>query len=249
MPTLRRFYRILRITLHVVYGYFLLLLFVGANPDQRSARDWRIINHWMRGICQILGLRIHVHGEAVTGPALFVCNHISWHDIVVLQSIMPTGFIAKHEIRHWPIIGWMAYRGNTLFIKRGTRNAIHAITHAMSKRFRAQQSMLLFPEGTTSTGESILPFRSRLYVPAIETQTPIQTLGIYYDSDNSNCKELAYVEDATLIAHAWRLMAIPNIDVYVHFHPEVTATNKQDRRELGKLTHAQVTTLLTPYLP
>ena len=241
---LRRSIRLLLLAIHVLWGCCLLWWVVGPDPEQRSAQDWRVINGWMWRLCRLLGLRIRCVGKVADSPVLLVANHISWHDIVVIQSLAPTGFIAKHEIRSWPIIGWMAYRGNTLFIRRGQRESFQQIKRDMMQRLSNQQSLVVFPEGCTSAGESVLPFRSRLYEPAIEVDVPIQAVAIHYHSADMPLKGLAFVDNESFLRHAIRVLGAKTIDVTVHFCEPVVAAQRQ-RRELAGITHDKVTAAYT----
>src|SRR5687768_10017895 len=91
---------------HMAWGVMVLIFVVGPDPNRRNDRDWRAIHNWMARLRRILGIRVSVEGAAIQGPVLFVSNHITWYDIPVLQSIIPTGFVGKAEIRRWPVIGW-----------------------------------------------------------------------------------------------------------------------------------------------
>lgn len=239
MPTLRRLYRINRLVLHVLWGIALALFVIGSDPDQHGQRDWRIISGWMKTLCRILGLRIMVTGEAAMGPVLFVANHISWHDIVVLQSLAPTGFVAKYEIRGWPLIGWMAHRGATLFIRRGKRDSLLQLREAIMSRLQARQSLLIFPEGTTTPGNTVNPFRTRLLEPAIEMALPVQPVAIHYSCEGKFCKDLAFIDNESFLSHAWRLLGEKHIDVFVHFCRPID-TRSMERRKLGRIAQAQI---------
>ena len=240
MRLFRITYRIILITLHLCWGGIMMGLLVGANPDYRTERDWRFITSWMKRVCKILGLRISVSGSPTSSPTLLASNHISWHDIVVLQSLIATGFVGKHEIRDWPLIGWMAHRGNTLFIRRGQRDSAQQIKHAMQPRFANRQNIMIFPEGTTGTGESVLRFRSRLFEAATELHIPIQPVAIYYDSPGKPCKELAFVGNEAFVSHLLRTLDEPYINVRVHFCPSINTDKNDEHRELGKQTEEAV---------
>lgn len=239
MSSLRRLYRFQRLILHVLWGVALALFVIGADPAKHGQRDWRLICGWMSTLRRILGLRVTVTGEPAIGPALFVANHISWHDIIVLQSLVPTGFIAKYEIRGWPLIGWMAHRGATLFIRRGRRESTQQLQEAMTGRLRARQSLLIFPEGTTTGGDTVKPFRTRLFEPAIDMALPLQPVAIHYSCHGKLCKDLAFIGDDTFLSHAWRLLGEKRIDVFVHFCESID-TRAADRRELGQMAQARI---------
>lgn len=239
MSFLRRLYRFQRLILHVLWGVALALFVIGADPAKHGQRDWRLICGWMSVLRRILGLQVTVTGEPAVGPALFVANHISWHDIIVLQSLVPTGFIAKYEIRGWPLIGWMAHRGATLFIRRGKRDSAQQLQEAMVGRLRARQSLLIFPEGTTTSGDTVKPFRTRLFEPAIDMALPLQPVAIHYSCHGKLCRDLAFIDDETFLSHAWRMLGEKQIDVFVHFCEPID-TRAADRRELGQMARAGI---------
>lgn len=240
MRLLRRFYRLSLLGLHIVWGVMLILFALGSDPTKHQERDWRVITTWMKRACKIFGLRVSIKGTPIAAPVFFTSNHISWHDIVVLQSIVGTGFVGKYEIRNWPLLGWLAHHGGTLFIRRGQRDSTQQINQAMRTRFENQQNILVFPEGTTGDGESLLTFRTRLFEPAIDLGIPIQPIAIYYQSRNLSCKELAFIDQETLLGHGLRTLAEPVIDVVVHFGEPIPTAADKHRRELGQLAEQRV---------
>ena len=127
----------------------------------RPAR--RVVRLWHRGCCRIAGLRVRVRGApALSGPTLFVANHVSYLDIVVLGSLLDAGFVAKSEVAAWPLIGWLARIGRTVF---GARRAASCAgqCNALAERLSAGQSLILFAEGTSSDGGRVLPFETSLF--------------------------------------------------------------------------------------
>jgi 1-acyl-sn-glycerol-3-phosphate acyltransferase len=235
-------YRYTLLLAHLFWGVVVLIFVVGPDPNQRNDRDWRAIHNWMARLCRLLGIRISVEGAPVKGPALFVSNHISWYDIPVLQSSIPTGFVGKAEIRGWPIIGWMAYRGNTLFIQRGKRDSFLTVLADMKKRLKLQ-NLLIFPEGTTSTGDTVMPFKTRFYDPAIEDGVQIQPIALYYSSPHRSCAELAFVNNESFMVHLIRMLGEPYIEARVRFCAPVKIAGR-NRHELGDITQAEVTEAL-----
>ncbi|HEX5056761.1 MAG TPA: lysophospholipid acyltransferase family protein [Gammaproteobacteria bacterium] len=235
----RSIVRFILLLAHLFWGVLVLIFVVGPDPERRNQRDWGAVQNWMARLCRILGIRVSIEGAPVNGGALFVSNHISWYDIPVLQSVIPTGFVAKAEIRGWPIIGWMAHRGNTLFIHRGKRDSFIHVLEDMKRRLKAGQNLLVFPEGTTSAGDSVMTFKTRFYEPAIEDGVPIQPIAVYYSSPHRSCAELAFVNSESFMAHMVRLLGEPYIDARVRFC-EPVQTPGRDRRELGEMTQAEV---------
>ncbi|HEY3486979.1 MAG TPA: 1-acyl-sn-glycerol-3-phosphate acyltransferase [Gammaproteobacteria bacterium] len=243
MRFLRSIYRLILLLVHLFWGVGVLIFIVGPDPERRNARDWRAIHDWMSRLCRILGIRVSVDGAAAQGPLLFVSNHISWYDIPVLQSIIPTGFVGKAEIRGWPVVGWMARRGNTLFIQRGKRDSFLTVLADMKQRIKAGQNLLVFPEGTTSNGDAVMTFKTRFYDPAIENGVPIQPIALHYSSPRKSCAELAFVNNENFLTHMVRLLGEPYIDARVRLCAPVNTAHK-DRHELGDITQGEVSVAL-----
>lgn len=240
MKHLRRFYRITLIILLLSFAIIIVFTKLGRDPANRSAKDWRIISRWMRCLCKTLGLRVHVSGQPSKTPSLLAANHISWHDIIVLQSLVATGFVGKAEIKSWPLIGWLAHQGNTLFIQRGKKDSFTQIHAAMGKRLAANQNIMLFPEGTTTTGESVKSFRSRLLEPAINLRIPVQPVAIRYRGETMQCKDIAFVGDEGFVQHLFRTVGEKYIDVDIHFCEPIPTRKEYNWRELGQKVQAVV---------
>lgn len=223
LSKIRTLYRLSLLGLHACYAIILLRFAVGRNPTKFTARDWYWINHWTRIFCKILGIRITVRGEPHVGTVLYASNHITWHDIAVLHSMLPVCFIAKDEIRRWPLVGWLAYRGGTLFVRRGgARSGFDALRQHLETRLAHQQSVLFFPEGTTSSGLQLLKFKHRLFGPAIEQQCPVQPIGLRY----SHSEKLAFIGKESFMAHMLRTLGEKCITVEVFFCTAIGSTDK-----------------------
>ena len=164
MKLLRFVLRLVLVLPWIVLG----LLCVGLAYPLLGIRSRAWLNrHWSRCLMAFCGLQVIIKGEPrLTGPVLLVANHVSWIDIFVLNSARATSFVAKSEIRSWPVIGWLVAGAGTLFIERGQRHAVHAMGEAMQARFKQGDAVGLFPEGTTSEGFELLPFHASLFEPA-----------------------------------------------------------------------------------
>lgn len=236
---LRIIYRLALLALHILYAIFLLLFFISRKPRQLSKQDWKFINHWTRIFCRILNLHATVHGYVIDGPAVYVANHISWHDIAVLHALLPVCFIAKHEIRHWPLVGWLSYRGGTLFVHRGARDAFYKLRKLLQDCLYARQNVLFFPEGTTSDGSKILKFKYRLFGPGIEQKRPVQAIGLRY----LNSERIAFIGNESFLSHLFRTLGEKQINVDVFFCPAVESSGKTAKM-LAEISQNQISTIL-----
>jgi len=118
---------------------------------------------WHRGCCRILGFKVLRYGsQSRHRPTLFVCNHSSYLDIIVLGAVLPASFVAKAEVRGWPVFGILARMQNTVFVeRRAVRTAYHR--DEMTARLEKGDNLILFPEGTSNDGNRVLPFKSALF--------------------------------------------------------------------------------------
>lgn len=194
----------------------LVLVFPFLSLRARSGLNYR----WSRALMFLCGVSIKVHGEPkLHGAALWVANHVSWIDIFVLNSVRPTSFIAKSEIRYWPILGWLVAGSGTLFIERGHRHAVRSVGHKMKSRFAQGEVIGLFPEGTTSTGFDVAPFHSSLFDAAIRVQVDIQPVALRFFHHGQRSDHVAFVGEQSLVQNLWRLLWARGIEVELVFLP------------------------------
>jgi len=232
--------RLARIAPHLLYAAVLVLLilipaWVVARPWWRSLRQ-RVTRHWFRVLARMLGLRISVAGAPADGPVLRVANHISWLDVVVLNAIAPSVFVAKAEVAQWPLLGWMASWLGTLFLRRGDVLSSQRLTEIMGWQFRRAEVVTLFPEGTTGNGAVLGKFHARLYQPALSTRTAVQPIAIAYPdvaADGKTHPLAPFLGAQTLLDHLWRLLGERELPVSVVFLPALSAADT-DRRELAR---------------
>lgn len=200
------FLRLLALIAHALVGALIAALSPGRTLTETKTGQ-AIIRLWHRVLLAILGLRLQVHGEPPKAPALIVANHISWVDIPALGAVCPGHFVAKSEISTWPVIGWLAHQAGTFYIKRGDRKASAGVAECMSQAFMDGQSVLLFPEGTSTDGRGVRAFHARLFAAAIETGSPVQPVSLHYpDRLGFGHSAAPFIGEDTLLQHIWRLL-------------------------------------------
>ena len=240
MRQIRRLIRIPLLIGHLVLGILLTLAMAhqrrGHPPSGRFAVAGR---WWFRGLLRILGIRVAVRGEPAAGGVLFVANHISWLDIPVIGSVLDASFLSKQEVRHWPLVGWLADRGGTLFIKRGGPNASNAATEAMTWRLVRDRSVLIFPEGTTSPGETVLRFHPRLFGAATLADRPVQPIALRYPHVEKIHPTAPFVGDDHLLRHVWQLLAEPRVEAQVRFLTPIEVAG-MDRKTLAERSRERI---------
>jgi len=192
-----------------------------------------------RGATGCLGLNVTAHGQPSPSPALFVCNHVSWCDIPVLGGVLPARFLSKSEVGQWPLIGFLARQAGTVFIKRGG-GKISGIVDQLSDILAGGQSVMVFPEGTTSTGITVLPFHGRLLRAAQIAGTPIQPVSIVYRRGRAQDHLAPFINDDEFLGHLWRLLRQPPPTVDVLLHPPIMPRPDDRPSELAAALRATV---------
>jgi 1-acyl-sn-glycerol-3-phosphate acyltransferase len=218
-------------------------LALGRLPTWR-ARAQRV---WARGMTRLCGLRVSVVGRPPRGGSLLVSNHVSYLDVIVLASQLDGAFVAKSEVASWPVIGWLARSGGTLFVERGRRADVQRVGGEMARRLARGEGLLLFPEGTSSAGETVLPFRSALLEPCAAGGLPVHAAAIGYATGASEppaARCVAWWGDMPFLSHALDLLRLERIEARLAFASAPLV--ERDRKLLAARLRAAVQSLLTP---
>jgi lyso-ornithine lipid O-acyltransferase len=193
----RRF-GLINMLLGLLHGLLLVPRWLLTTPHSPAARA--IERRFMTRIARRLVAQINLRGAPLAGPGtLYIANHISWIDILVLGSVLDAEFIAKDEVKSWPVIGLLARRTGTIFIAREERHRVDEQAARIAARLKSGASLILFPEGTTGDGETILPFRSSLFAAAIHASR-IQPLALAYQPAG-----IGWTDQEPLLANARRV--------------------------------------------
>jgi 1-acyl-sn-glycerol-3-phosphate acyltransferase len=188
-PKILRIWVWCQIWLHVICGVC-TLSFIFPFLDRRS-KD-RKIQTWSKHLLKIFNIHLAVQDASLLSntPYLIASNHISWLDIHVINAFKPIRFVAKSEVEGWPIFGWMAKQLGTVFIRRDSTRHARQVVGQMAGVLKTE-SICIFPEGTSTVGDSVLPFKPNLFESAIVAQTPVFPLSIQYLSTVSKTRSKA----------------------------------------------------------
>ncbi len=182
----------------------------------RAFNQWVVIS-WSRLLCLICGVIVKIHGPVPPNPLLIVANHVSWLDIPIIHSIRLAGFVAKWEISRWPVLGWVAMAGDTVFLQRGSHDSRNRVLNRMTERLRAGRSVALFPEGTVTDGSHLRQFHHQLVRAAVETETPVLPVAIkFLNRDGSRNRNMAFIRNESFVRHVWRILSLPTSSVEVY---------------------------------
>lgn len=222
-----------------------LMLPIAPNWAKRFGARW--CQRWCRWTIRFSGLEVQTPLLPEEESFLFVSNHVSYLDIWVLGSLRPLAFIAKKEIRHWPLMGFVAEAAGTLFVDRSSaRNAIQT-ARQMEGHLSHGIPLVLFPEGRAGDGSAILPFRAALLEPIARAEIPCYAIAIQYETpgeSTSPSKTISWTDNRNLMQHAWSMLAIPRVIATVRLNPE--PHRNTDRKALATALESSVRQLFRP---
>jgi len=239
--------RALRWARMLAHAISAVLILRFAFPRADAARRRHHVQRWAAKLVRIMGLHVQVHGAppavGETG-AMIAANHVSWLDIFVIQGVYPARFIAKSEIRDWPLAGWIAERAGTIFIRREKRRDTHRINERVHEALGAGDCVGLFPEGTTSEGDRLLRFHSSLFEPAVANEAHVHPCAIRYERpDGTLCRAMAFVGEVSFMQSFGLAIRQRGVVAKVAFAPPID-TRGLDRREVTRRAEEAVASLL-----
>ncbi|MBY0466749.1 MAG: 1-acyl-sn-glycerol-3-phosphate acyltransferase [Burkholderiales bacterium] len=200
---------------------------------------------------QIMGVELHVMGSVPRGgPMLVVSNHVSWLDILVINAVSPARFVSKSDVKHWPLLGELISAAGTLFIERDKRRDAMRVVHHMADSLREGDVVAVFPEGTTGSGQTLLPFHANLLQAAISTDSPVKPVALTYLDSATGLPSAApvYVGDTSLLASIWRTLNATGVQARVTFGLKELSEGR-DRRTWAAHLRADIQTLLDGGVP
>ncbi|MDP3069444.1 MAG: lysophospholipid acyltransferase family protein [Opitutaceae bacterium] len=198
---------------------------------------------WLQRVCRrarcVLEVKVRVTGAAPRG-AVIAANHLGYLDILVLASLAPCVFVAKHEVRAWPVFGWFARRAGTRFVDRERRADVARVAQEFAPVIAAGENLVLFLEGTSTDGRTMRPFKSALLEPAARAGWPAVPAAIMYAVPPPHAAEhdVCWWGEMTLAPHLIGLAGLPRIDAAVAWG--TPAAPAADRKGLARALHDAV---------
>jgi 1-acyl-sn-glycerol-3-phosphate acyltransferase len=241
---LRYLWRVPLLLLHILLGIVLCAGILSWNRhrimvDGREPFAHRMIRWWSRVLMRIFGLRSVRIGTPLPDPVLFVANHTSWIDIELLHSQRAACFVAKAEIAHWPLVGWLAASGGTIFHRRGSNHSLSAVMQTMVQRLRAGRSVAVFPEGGTGHNGVLKVFHARILQAALDADVPVQPVALRFARHGRRIVDAGFREDENFMQNFLRLLGGPPMDAEVHFLEPVPA-GADGRRKMAELARERI---------
>ncbi|UNK42719.1 1-acyl-sn-glycerol-3-phosphate acyltransferase [Luteimonas sp. S4-F44] len=246
---LRYAYRVPMLLWHVFVHLPLVLLsmvpLIGTRTLRSGERiDHRMIRWWQGGLMRVFGFRMRRIGTPLPGATLFVANHVSWVDIVALHSQRMMGFVAKREIAGWPVVGWLAARGETIFHQRGSQESLGGVLQEMLARLRAGRPVAVFPEGRTRGGTHVGPFHARIFLAAVEANVAVQPVALRYGVDGAAQTIVAFHDGESFFANFLRLLGEAPRQADVIFLEPILPGEGDGRRRIADVSRERIVAAL-----
>jgi 1-acyl-sn-glycerol-3-phosphate acyltransferase len=240
-------FRSIRLLLHIISG--LIQSAVYPHLDQPAQR--RMAQNWSTQLLAILCIKLRHRGAPPAAEAqrvILAANHISWLDVYALNTVCPARFVAKAEIRGWPLLGWLSRNAGTLFIERTKRSDTARINADIADVLKVGDRVAVFPEGTTNDGTALRHFHASLLQSAVTASALLYPVAIRYTDITGKVSEAAPYVDISMLESLQRILRQPWIDVELIFADPIDSSGK-NRRELARGAEQAIANALSLPLP
>lgn len=241
-PLVLRLFLWTTIWVHVITGLLtLFVVFPWANSESKKQH----IQRWSQKLLGIFGIGMKAKNLDILpdSPFLLCSNHISWVDIHAINALIPIRFVAKSEVENWPVFGWMAKQLGTVFIKRDSSRHAHLVVGGLAKTL-SSESICIFPEGTSTEGETVRPFKPNLFESAVIAEVPVYSLAIRYLNKDTGIRSKvpAFIGDMGLLESMSQILKSRNLIVELTFFPPPGSAPEMpsDRKWLALHCHEQI---------
>ncbi len=241
----RYLYRVPLLVLHVLIGLPVTMACIVVPPLAHlsvagDTLEHRMIRWWQGTLMRIFGFHLRRFGTPLPGAVLFVANHVCWVDICIMHSQRVMGFVAKREIAGWPLVGWLAAKGQTIFHQRGSTESLGDVLAQMLVRLRDGKSVGVFPEGRTRGGDEVGPFHARIFQAAVEAEVPVQPVALRYGERGDAQTVVAFGARESFFANFLRLLGEPARLAEVHFLEPIAAHDVEGRRRIAETSRTRI---------
>ncbi len=214
----------------LVGGLILSFVFL---PLLNDAARLRFRAGWSATLLSALGIELQTELTHVAPGVLLVANHVSWLDILVINAVLPAAFVSKEEIRHWPVVGRLAAKNDTVFLRRGSRGHARIINAQIAGILAQGKHVAVFPEGTTTDGRSLLHFHAALLQPALAAGRPVLPVAIsYWEPDGRRSLAPRYDGDISLGQCTWSILGRKHLIARLVTTP-LRGVNGEDRKQVA----------------
>lgn len=229
----------------IILNYFLTAARTPRDRQRLARAEW--LSRSSRRHLRIFGYQVSVSGP-IPKSGLLMCNHLSYLDILALSAVTPAVFVSKADVRKWPLFGWFAALSGTVFVDRQRRTHVGQVNQEIETALAAGALVVVFPEGTSSDGTEILPFRTSLLEPAARGNHEISVAWIHYEIPGGDARQtVCYWGDHSFLPHVLNLLGQKSIHATIRFAKFPRATD--DRKVLATQLRDAVVKLKEPQPP
>lgn len=246
MRLVRFLYRIPFALLHTFFGLAFTLVSIAVIGDKTRPAYHRVVSWWSRTLLRVFGIRLIQVGDIVPDPVVLLANHVSWLDIAAIHATHGVGFIAKAEINNWPLVGYMARAGGSIFHQRGSHDSQAQVTTAIAERLGKGRGVAIFAEGRAGTGGKVLPFHGRLLQPAKDLSVMIQPVAIRFLTRSGKEADIAFRPGESFVGNFFRVLGGPPTRCEVHLLESIPPEGL-GRREISTLARDRVVEVMKEY--
>jgi 1-acyl-sn-glycerol-3-phosphate acyltransferase len=244
---LRYVVRVPLLVLHLLVSLPITLLAInslGARIRVRGGEslEHRMIRWWQGTLMRIFGFRVVRRGEPLPGAALLVANHLSWLDITMIHSQRMACFVAKSEIARWPLVGWLATRGGTIYHRRGSTESLSSVAQVMVEHLRRGDAVAVFPEGGTGPGDRVRTFHARIFQAAIDAGVPAQPVALRFTRAGEPTHAIAFRPNERFLPNFVRVLGERATTAEVMFLEPVPP--EANRRRMAEAARARIVSAL-----
>lgn len=234
----------LPLLLLIVTGGCVAAVFLLPRGPRPGTAGAALLRGWSHLFLRLAGVRVVRAGEPLHDPAMFVANHGSWLDITVLHSVRAADFVAKAEIGHWPVVGWMARRAGTIFHQRGSSGSLARVMDVMAERMREGCSVAAFPEAGTAPAGTLKVFHPRILQAALDAEAPVQPVALRYLEDGEAAPEILFTPGESFLHNVFRVLAASSVTAEIHFLAPVAFDPDGGRRRMAEAARAEIARVL-----
>ena len=242
-PVSLRLLRLVRLALHLARGLAIAWL---RYPKLSEAEQHAQKLRWSRTLLSILSVSVREENAPKELPArcMLALNHISWLDIFVIDATFPATFVAKSEVRSWPVVGWLCTLVGTLYIERGKRSAAVRARQMVAAELERGALVAVCPEGITTFGRSLEPFHAALFQPALDAEATLQPVALrYLDAAGRHTDAAGYVGETSLLESIWSIVSTDHLVAELKLLAPISV-HGETRRSLAEKTEAAIAAAL-----
>jgi 1-acyl-sn-glycerol-3-phosphate acyltransferase len=231
-------FRLLRVLLHLLRGLFICtLVFPWLGPERRLER----VGRWSAQLLRIFRVSVELApGSCAAANGLWVANHVSWIDVFVINALFPARFVAKSEVRRWPLVGALCARAGTIFLARANRRDLHRTMALLTDALHTGERVVVFPEGTSAAQGAMLPFRANLLEAAIGSSVAVQPVAIsYFDAEGRLHEAVEYIGATSLLESIVAMSSGKPIRALLYTLPALSS-HAIDRRTLAQRAYQAI---------